>query len=248
MKYFTAPAGYGSDDRNPFTHDGRCGPDWTAFFLLDRDDESSCMGTGKNGLFAYQFGRRARDIKGKLADFLRYESAHNRNVIISFPDGIDVDAFVADALATTPEPHVVRETDPRYAVHSTHAGAAKHIGRDAELKSLAKLRREGVAGGGVGFDSLGEPPEYADYICLGDLKSTGPEVVTASNATGRFMGDDEPYEPGVRFYFDVHRIIRTGLDTRVVGAIKVLDRLPLDPFLVASIGPNDVAPERRRML
>ena len=54
---------------------------------------------------------------------------------------------------------------------------------------------------------------------------------------------DTEYEPGVRLYFDVHRIIRDGFAVRDgLHTLKVQYRLPLEPYLIASIGVDDVAP------
>ena len=42
-----------------------------------------------------------------------------------------------------------------------------------------------------------------------------PEIVVASYQAGRFVMDGQAsYAPGIRLYFDSHRIIRDGLGTR----------------------------------
>jgi hypothetical protein len=248
MTYFKVPRMFTRNDKNPFTEDGTYGPGWSGFFVLDRRDGYAFMGTGNAGLFAYEYCRDAGNLSEILADFLRYEDRYERNVILSFPSDIDIDGFVEHALTTTPEPHTIRETDPRYLVHSTSLSAGRRILEEGELKSLARLAADGSEASAprLGFHTLGEPPDYAEHICLGSFDSVGPERVTAENAAGRFLADPENqiYEPGIRFYFDCHKIIQAGLDVRLVGAIRVHDILPLDPYLLASITLEDVDPNR----
>lgn len=48
----------------------------------------------------------------------------------------------------------------------------------------------------------------------------------------------------MRLYFDNHRVIESGLAVRDgLHVIKVHDQLPLEGFLIASIGAADVDPE-----
>ena len=248
MRYFKVPRAFTLNDRNPFTEDGTYGSGWSALFILDRHDGYAFMGTGNEGLFAYQYSRNADNITEIVADYLRYEELHKRNAILSCPSDMDVDAFVQQALAATPKPHTVRKTDPKYLVHSTSLSASKKIMEEGELKSLVRLKATGSQAYAprLGFDSLGEPTEYADHICLGDSDSVGPERVTAENAAGRFLSDPENqvYDPGARFYFNCQRIVLDGLDIRIVGSIKVKGNLPLDPYLVAHITLDDLPASR----
>ena len=85
-----------------------------------------------------------------------------------------------------------------------------------------------------------------DYIMFGIIDPTTPEKIVASYRAGRFVLDDDAvYEPGVRLYFDNHRmivdhqIVRDGLHTA-----KVHKRLPLSPYLLAVIGVNDLDSRR----
>jgi hypothetical protein len=60
--------------------------------------------------------------------------------------------------------------------------------------------------------------------------------VTDENAT---------YEPGVRLYFDNHRIIEDGLGVRDgLHLMKVHRRLPLEPYLLAAVRAADLDPVR----
>ena len=79
------------------------------------------------------------------------------------------------------------------------------------------------------------------------VASITPETIVASYQAGRFVLDDDAiYEPGVRLYFDNHRIIR---DNQIVRdglhTAKVHKRLPLSPYLLAAIGVHDLDPRRK---
>ena len=98
----------------------------------------------------------------------------------------------------------------------------------------------------VGQYLQNEPPEYGDYIMFGEVGSTTPERIMASYQAGRFMLDDDAvYEPGVRLYFDNHRIIRDHRGTRDgLHTVKVHKQLPLSPYLLLAIRVMDVDPQR----
>jgi hypothetical protein len=249
MKYVKAPPGWSYTDRNPFAREGACS-EWTSFCLLNKEDDQYFTGKSGDGPFSARFGRRVENLENRLIDFLRYENAHGRTVILSFPQDIDVDAFVARALSRTPEANIVRPGDPKVIVHSTALPAWESILADGELKAASLLGIErGQAHGAQGFSEIeryyqGEPSEYTDYIMFSGMGST-PEKVVASHKAGRFVSDEnEVYEPGIRLYFDNHRIIADGLGTRDgLHLIKMHRRLPLAPYLLAAVSVQDLDPE-----
>jgi hypothetical protein len=103
MNYHRAPAEWTSSAPNPFSKDGRYGPEWTCFCIDGVNRTNSCSGGGKKGLFTFILGADTPDLKCHLADFLRYERRLKRNVIISCPETINLEALVAAALAETQE-------------------------------------------------------------------------------------------------------------------------------------------------
>ncbi len=247
IPYFKAPNGWSHDDKNPFTKDGSYGQKWTSFCIIDKSGDRVFVGRGTNGLYSYRLSRDVKDIKYKLADFLRYENVHGRNVILSFPSDIDMKAFINKSISKTPETAVIRKNDPKWVVHSTSLETWKQIQKNGELRSLSRLIKEGKNVKTVGFRFLGEPSEYADYVMLGSIYNMGTEMVTSSNMKGYICLDENmPYEPGVRLYFDNHAIIRSNLGVRDGEHIlKVHDHLPLKPFLLTAVGINDVDSERK---
>ena len=158
---------------------------------------------------------------------------------------MDAHAFVQHALAATPEWSVVRPNDPKWLVHSTTAQNWTAIHACGELRSLARLRREGIPAGGVGFAAFGEPEDYAEHVMLARAGAMAPEFVVASQHAGTIITqEDTPYEPGARLFFAGHRMIRDGLIVRDgLHEAKVYDHLPLDPYLIAGVTTADLDPE-----
>lgn len=253
LKYLQAPLGWGYSDPNPFTSNGEYGSEWSAFCVLDEDHNQIFTGKSGKGPFSSRFGRQVPDLAERLVDFLKYENAHGRRVILSFPPKMDVDEYVTQALAHAPVSNTVRPEDPAILIHATTQAAWENIQADRALKAASQLAKKPDRSGGeakVGeiegylFD---EPPEYKDYIMFGGMDSCVPEMVLASNRAGKFILDEEAaFEPGVRLYFDNHRIIRDGLAMRDgLHVNKVHLHLPLQPYLLFAVGVDDLDPQRQ---
>ncbi|MDD5483537.1 MAG: hypothetical protein PHP98_07795 [Kiritimatiellae bacterium] len=241
MKYYKSPADWTPANPNPFSADGRYGPEWICFRIDGINRTNCCCGGGKNGPFTFILGADTPDLKCHLADFLIYNKRHKRNVIILCPESINLDTFIAQALEETPDENRVRSTDPRWVVHSTPLAAWHNIRQDGMLKSLALLRENGKQTIGLGIEKLGDPPDFANYVMLGSMEAVSPEIVVASRAKNQIVDDaDRPYVPGVRIYFDNHLIIRNGLTVRDgLHNTKVRKRLHLSPYMAAAITAKD---------
>lgn len=245
VSYHKASPGWDADQPNPFTSDGAYGARWSAFEICDRDDDRRIYGRSSSGLFCHTLGRRVENLETRLADFLRYENAHGRNVIVACPDDMDIDSLVANALENTPAGAIIRENDSRWVVHSATLETWQSIRESGCLKSFARLKAEGVPAHGIGFREFGEPDDFAEYVMLCEFNGIGCENVVASQAKGRvFTEEHTPYAPGVRLYFDAHKIITAGLAVRDgVHTLKVYNQLPLQPYLVAVATAADIDPQ-----
>lgn len=252
-KYLKAPLGWGDSDPNPFTSNGEYGSEWSAFCILDEDHNQIFTGKGSKGPFSSRFGRQVPNLTEHLVDFLKYENAHGRRVILSFPPKMDVHEFVTQALASTPELNTVRSEDPAILIHATTHAAWESIQADRALKAASQLAKKPDRSGGeaklgeVESYLLHEPPEYKDYIMFGGMESCVPEMILASNRAGKFILDeDATFEPGVRLYFNNHRIIRDGLATRDgLHVNKVHLHLPLQPYCLFATAVDDFDPQRK---
>jgi hypothetical protein len=252
IKYVKAPHSWSYTHPNPYSEDGRYGHAWSAFCIEDRGDAQVVTGRHGDGPFCARFGRGVVDLQNRLADFLRYECAHDRTVILSCPEDFDVDRFVSRALSRTPASDVVRQDDPKTIVHSTTRQAWLRIEADRALRAASQLAADEHAAyteqqtdSEVARYYHDEPFEYADYIMFAKIDEVGPEMVVASRAAGRFVLDpDAVYQPGVRLYFDNDRLIRDGWATRDgLHTMKVLRYLPLDPYLLKAVSLDDVDPD-----
>lgn len=240
-----APSGWDPEDNNPFSENGEYGPHWSCFCLDDHHEQMNFSSKNKNDLYVFRLGRKTCRLQTCLADFLRYEKKQNRNVILSFPENFKVNEirnFVNTALSETPPQETIRADDPKWVVHSTNLEAWNSIQSDNALKSLSMLRKENKKVKSVGFDQLREPQEFSQYIILGKIDLVNAEHVVASQQAGRiFTEPDIPYQPGIRLYFDNHKIIKKGLGVRDgLHLIKVHHSLPIEPYLVASVNVMDM--------
>ena len=245
MSYHKAPPGWDTDQPNPFTPDSAYDAGWSAFEVCNCDDDRRIYGQSRSGLFHYLLGRQVAGLELRLADFLRYENAYGREVIVACPADVDIDSLAASALENTPTGAIIRKNDSRWLVHSATLETWELIRESGCLKSFARLKTECILAHGIGFREFGEPDDFAEYVMLGEFDGIGCENVVASQAKGRvFTEEHTPYTPGVRIYFDAHKIIAAGLAVRDgVHTLKVRDHLPLQPYLVAAATAADIDPQ-----
>jgi hypothetical protein len=247
MKYLKAPSGWAPEVGNPFSSDGRYGDEWICFRIHPTDDHANCCGGGRKSVYTLCLGRKTANLNQRLSDFLRYGNGLGRNVILSFPENMNVDSFVQESLGNAEANDFVRKDDPKWVVHSTSLEAWSNIRKDGMLKSRSVQEKEGCnSRGGIGFDLLGETPEFVEYIMFGTIDSLSPEFVVASQKAGRILTEaDAEYQPGARLYFDNHQIIRKGLAVRDgIHTMKIHRRLSLVPFLVAAVSAAELESEK----
>jgi len=213
-----------------------------SLFKADAKLQGYIMGKSPCGCYAIAVNPSDATFADRLIDFIRYENAHGRHVLIFSPD-----FSVEEILRHHTPVEGWRSTDAPYAVHSTTLAAYESIQRDGCLKSTARLRREGKAQKAIGFLPLGEPEDYLEYVMLASLDG-GPgggclETVVNSHLRGEVCYDlHAPYTPQARMYLDARKIIGDGLAVRDgVHALKVHDTLPLEGYLLLSVFEKDVA-------
>lgn len=244
--YYKAPADWTADSPNPFTQNGSY-DGWSCFQVENDLDTKFMHGKGEKGLFHMRFGPNVDRMEARLADFLRYEFQYGRRVILAFPDGVDIDQLVKRVMAEHSQGGFFTHEELRWLVHSTDLAAWEKIRSCGELRSLARLNREGNKIIPIGLMELGEPDDYAEHVMLGQPGSTGPENVVASRAIGKiFTEENMPYTPGVRLYFNGYKIIDDGLAVYDgIHQIKVYDHLPLKPYLIAAVTADKVDPDSK---
>ena len=209
--------------------------------IIDKNIQGFTGGRGPRGCYCLTLNPDAEDFAYHVADFIRYENAHGRNVRFK-PRSFDP----TDALRRVPDSgSTLRPSDSPFVVHSTTLAAYEKILRDGQLKSTSLLRKEGKTQHAIGFLPLGEPPDYLDYVMFApaDGWGSGSEIVVNSHMQGKPCFDaNAPYEPQARMYFDARKIIEDGLAVRDGGhSLKVYGALPLEGYLLRTVLAGDVA-------
>ena len=233
--------------KNPFVEDGAYDRGWTIVTLKAfpeaKNGISLMQKKTPDGIYHLILNRNMPHFDTLTADILQYETSYGRKVLLASDRPVDDTTGWVAAFTTHFRETVVRDSDPRYLVHSTPLPIYVQIQRDGMLKCSSRLRREGVAVSPIGFAALGEPDDYLDHIMFAG-GGVAPEIVVNSHLCGVENYDvDVAYVPQARMYFDAHRIIRDGLFVRDAG-YKVHDHLPLAPYLVHTVKADDlVLPE-----
>lgn len=99
-------------------------------------------------------------------------------------------------------------------VHSTTQKNWQSINQSGYLKSIRLLKSAGYNEIGIGLVPFGEPDDYRDYIMFDSLDGCSELVVNSRNLGKVCTNPEIRYEPGVRMYFDAHKMILNGIAIR----------------------------------
>ena len=215
---------------------GVYGDDWILLRVTEEDDYSVWTGKACPDLFQLVVSKRAERWELRVMDFLEYEGALKRYIMVAAEL-----ADLAQAERAYQGHHhreaCLRTDESPILVHTTDAAAYQGIVRDGCVKSWNRLH--------TGMDKpigalLGDPPDYRDYVMLGQ-GGYHQELVVLSRQVGRIVMDAETsYRPGARLYFDAAAIAADGLLVRDGAHVKVRDALPLEPYLLKAVTPETV--------
>lgn len=235
--YALAPRSWNYSDPSPaFTRE------WSGLIFLDAESENYFNGTLSSGLYTARYSRRTPHLSNRVADFLRYEQAWKRSVLVAAEYAFDVDAFISAALEHTPPADELRSYDAEVWVHSTPLDRWRSIQAGGEILSAAELARRGKPVPTIGFAALGEPDEYAEFVHFSSLGIATGEVIVLSHAAGSITTEfDAEYVPGARIYLDGHRVIRDGRITRDgLHMMKVLRSVDLSRYAIDVVTADDL--------
>lgn len=221
--------------KNPFSEDGEYSYKWSAV-IFEENTKYYAKIEENAKLFTVIISSKLDVDYERINDFINYESKYNRNVIIKS------DKSIKRKLESNK--NKIRERDPRWLVHSTTEEAYKLIKESNFLYSPKELRKLGKEISEIGLKHYLEPKDYSDYIMLDILNGCG-ELVVNSRQLGYVCTDGNmEYNPGVRLYFDAHKIIEDGLAERDgLHILKVEKELSLDKYLVMAV-TKDKAKEK----
>ena len=210
--------------RNPFTPEGDYGEDWVCVRVVEQ--AAFEMMTGMDQCFGLTLSATCPGWPLRLMDFIGYHEAQGRHVWIDCPTALLSQAEQEYGSHDRQEP-TRRPYEPRVLCHSTTPEGWAGIQRDGALKSWNQLKRAGAIAQERPIGALlGDPEDFSDYVMLGS--GVSGEIVAASRQAGRLVMDiHAPYQPGVRIYFEVERLIGLGLWVRDGAHYKTRAPLPL---------------------
>ena len=208
---------------------------WIIFMLTDGDYTMFC-GSVNGCAYTLKVSRKYAHWPMALGDFIGYNSAIGKNIILVLPEEEYRRALDAYGVHTHDEPFL-RVYESPVLIHSTTPEGWAGIQRDGCLKSWNQLHRQPSHEAAPIGTLLGDPAELRDFILFGS-GVTG-EIVVSSRQKGRIEMDvNAEYTPGARLYFDMARIARDGLLVRDGSEMKVRDALPLAPYLLWAATPS----------
>lgn len=151
-----------------------------------------------------KYGQNNEEYKSHIIDFIRYENANGRTVILDTEFGQEIEILIKALIDVTPFPGIIRKTDPEYVLHSTSIDAWNKIKTLGEITAAAFLRER------WNFDDSesetakyikNEPPEYKECVMFGGIGGGFTEIVVASYQKKKMICDENvEYTPGARLY------------------------------------------------
>lgn len=217
---------------NPFMNGEKYTAQWVLLKLLDEATFDLFTGGGIDGIFQVKISKRCKEWPYRVMDFLQYEEAWKKNVIVSVrPDDLDF-AKKVYAGHSYQEPNL-RPYENRVLIHSTTRESYKAIQWTGCLKAWNVLKLEGAIAEQQSIGAqLGDPPDYSNFVMF-SAGGVAPEIVISSKQKGRIeMNPDIGYVAGARLYFDAQKIAQDGLLVRDGAHLKVRDTLPLEKYLI----------------
>lgn len=217
---------------NPWNDNKLYENNWIMLKLLEDAEYLLFTGGGQESIFQVIITKKLADWKYRIMDFIEYESAHDKNIIVAVSE-YDLEVAKMEYNGHHYLDRFLRPYEQKVLVHSTSWDCWQSINNDGYLKSWNLLKFENATKEErpIG-DKLGDPHDYSDYIMFTNGGIAG-EVVILSKQKGEInMDSDALYKPGVRLYFDAEKIANDGLLTRDGAHLKVNNKLPFEKYLI----------------
>lgn len=223
--------------KNPYKDNMPYDNSWVLLQLLDNAEFISFTGNNGEGIFRFILTKQMKEWQYSVMDFIQYEMTCNKNIIA---DVYSEDLKEAEKLYAGHcyKDNFLRVYENSVLVHTTTPNAYKQIIRDGSLKSWNMLHQKDSDNSLPIGASLGDPPDYSDYIMF-NQGGVSSEIVIASKEKGYIdMDIHSPYTAGARFYFDAEKIAKNGLLIRDGAHLKVRNSLEIEKYLIWTATPD----------
>lgn len=214
---------------NPFTNKPY-DSSWILYQLTDSHDYE--IMNGGEDVYTLKVSKKYPQWKMSVFDFLQFQEAYNKNIILSISDG-DYEAAKLNYANHNYNDHFLRSYESDILIHSTTLENWRKIQSDGCLKSWNILNKndETLETQPIG-KLLGDPDEFSDYIMFSSGGISSEIVVLSKQQKKITMNQNMEYQPGARLYFDAEKMAKAGLLIRDGCHLKVKDQLPLIPYLI----------------
>lgn len=222
---------YTESEINPLT--GQIYDDsWIVYCLTESDDYQMMVGNSIHNVYTVKVSKHYTDWEMSVCDFLQFQELRHKNILLSIGQK-DLEKARQLYKGHKYNDPFLRENEPDVLVHSTTYENWQSIKKDRCLKSWNALHREKRIWEDKPIgQQLGDPLDFRNFIMFSDGSISG-EIVVLSKQNGKIIMDqDMIYKTGARLYFDSKKMAEDGLLIRDGMHLKVMDKLPLKPYLL----------------
>ncbi|HEY8890331.1 MAG TPA: hypothetical protein VIM70_08755 [Clostridium sp.] len=236
LNVYFASSNWKPTENNPFIADGSYGEKWSAFIYDDSINNLYTNVFPNTKVYSLIVKPQIDKEFERLIDFVIYETSYGRNIILKIPNNSKEVILAKLETLSKNNKNIIRATDIKWLVHSTTKQLWEKIKITGELLSPSCLKHNGKEVNEIGLKALLEPMDYSDFIMLDVVDGCGELVVNSRQRGYICLDPNIEYIPGVRIYFNAHKIISYGLATRDgLHVLKVFERLPLDKYMALAI-------------
>ncbi len=222
---------YTESEINPLT--GRIYDDrWIVYCLTESDDYQTMVGNSISGVYTVKVSKNYTGWEMSVCDFIQFQESRHKNILLSIGQK-DLDKARQLYKEHKYNDPFLRENESDVLIHSTTYENWEGIKKDRFLKSWNVLKREKLIWEDKPIgQELGDPLDFRNFIMFSSGSISG-EIVVLSKQNGKIMmNQDMTYKTGARLYFDSEKIAADGLLIRDGIHLKVMDKLPLEPYLL----------------
>ena len=191
-----------------------------------------------NGCWAVIFSKHTTDYQNSIHDFVNYENANGRRVLIH---SMENRSILEELIKQKP----VRAI-PNILIHSTNKAIFSKILKDKKLIApcfIGEKKRWNYGNEPSEIERYldNEPEEYKKFVMLEEMNGNSELVMCMYQHKSFNVTEETCYEPGVRFYLNARKMHEDGiLVFDGVHLAKVYKKIDFDKYLEATIRIDDL--------